>query len=72
MLEFIAGRGEGGNLQGQVALLGKHGEDAQLEREVSLRLLRHLAASVRHRQFHNTDIVTVRVDPPEPSGNSLP
>ena len=25
------------------------------------RLLRHLASEVRHRQYHDTDIVTVRV-----------
>ena len=35
-----------------------------MEREVSLRLLRHIASSVRHQQFHDTDIVTVRVDAP--------
>ena len=36
-----------------------------MEREVSLRLLRHIASSVRHQQFHDTDIVTIRVKPPE-------
>jgi len=36
-----------------------------MEREVSLRLLRHIASSVRHQQFHDTDILTVRVDAPE-------
>ncbi len=71
MLEFIAGRGEGGNLQDQVALLGTHGEDAQLKREVSLHLLRHLAASVRHQQSHDTDFVIIRVNPPKPSGITL-
>ena len=38
--------------------------DVLIEREVSLRLLRHIASSVRHQQFHDTDIVTVRVDAP--------
>ena len=38
-----------------------------MEREVSLRLLRHIASSVRHQQFHETDIVTVRVEAPETS-----
>ena len=28
----------------------------------ALRLLRHLASSVRHQQYHDTDILTVRVD----------
>ncbi len=36
-----------------------------MEREVSLRLLRHIASSVRHQQFHDTDILTVRVDAPD-------
>ena len=35
-----------------------------IEREVSLRLLRHLASSVHHQQYHDTDIVTVRVKRP--------
>ena len=37
---------------------------------VSLRLLRHHASSVHHQQYHDTDIVTVRVDPPraDPGG----
>ena len=37
---------------------------AMIEREVSLRLLRHLASSVRHQQYHDTEIVTVRVERP--------
>ena len=37
-----------------------------MEREVSLRLLRHLASSVHHQQYHDTDIVTVRVKAPGP------
>ena len=32
------------------------------EHDFSLRLLRHLAASVRHQKYHDTDILTVRVD----------
>ena len=62
-LEFIASRGED-NLQDRIALLGDTGTGEVLEREVSLRLLRHLASSVRHQQYHGTDIVTVRVEPP--------
>ena len=55
---FIAPRAE--NLQDRIALLGETGESS-VEREVSLRLLRHLASSVKHQQYHDTDIVTVRV-----------
>ena len=61
-LEFVAGRGEE-NLQDRIALLGETGAGDVLEREVSLRLLRHLASSVRHQQYHDTDIVTLRVEP---------
>ena len=63
VLEFVAAKGEA-NLQDRIALLGEAGAADAIEREVSLRLLRHLASSVRHQQYHDTDIVTVRVDPP--------
>lgn len=56
---FVAPRDE--NLQDRIALAGEDTDDAAIEREVSLRLLRHLASSVRHQQYHDTDIVTVRV-----------
>ena len=59
-LEFISSSRES-NLQDRIAFLGDVGiaSDA-LEREVSLRLLRHFASSVRHQQYHDTDIVTVQ------------
>ena len=63
VLEFIASKGEE-NIQDQIALMGEASAGAMIEREVSLRLLRHLASSVRHKQYHDTDIVTVRVEPP--------
>ncbi len=62
VLEFIASGGEE-NLQDKIVLLGDQTAAAPIEREVSLRLLRHLASSVRHQQYHDTDIVTVRVEP---------
>ncbi|MDE0058488.1 MAG: hypothetical protein OXP07_10225 [Defluviicoccus sp.] len=59
-LEFVvAPRGE--NLQDRLALLQDVGDEARLEREISLRLLRHLASSVRHQQYHDMDVVTVTV-----------
>ncbi|MDE2877291.1 solute carrier family 23 protein [Candidatus Palauibacter soopunensis] len=59
-LEFVvAPRDE--NLQDRLALLSGEVEETSAESEVSLRLLRHLASSVRHRQYHDTDIITVRV-----------
>ena len=60
VLEFVvAPRDE--NLQDRLALLSGEVEETSAESEVSLRLLRHLASSVRHRQYYDTDIVTVRV-----------
>ncbi len=59
-LEFMAAIGEE-NLEDHIGLLGDHVETPN-ERELSLRLLRHFASSVRHQQYHNVDIVTVRVD----------
>ncbi len=65
-LEFVAASGEG-NLQDQIALLSERAVDAPVvEKEISLRLLRHVASSVLHQQYHDTDIVTVRVDAPKP------
>ena len=66
VLEFVAAVGEE-NVQDRIAILGERPDDVLMEREVSLRLLRHIATSVRHQQFHETDIVTVRVDAPETS-----
>ena len=63
VLELVAARGDG-NIQDQLAVLGDFGDDASVEREVSLRLLRHLASSVRHQQYHDIDILTVHVKVP--------
>ncbi len=63
VLEFVASR-VGENLQDRIALLGEASAGSMIERDISLRLLRHLASSVRHQQYHDTDIVTVRVEPP--------
>ena len=64
VLEFVAAVGEE-NVQDRIALLEERPDDLLMEREVSLRLLRHIASSVRHQQFHETDIVTVHVETPE-------
>ena len=64
VLEFIAAAGEE-NVQDRIGLLADRPDDVLVEREVSLRLLRHIASSVRHQQFHDTDIVTVHVKVPE-------
>ncbi len=65
VLEFVAGTAAvHRNIQDRIGLLAERPDDALMEREVSLRLLRHIASSVRHQQFHDTDIVTVHVAGP--------
>ncbi|MYC80956.1 MAG: hypothetical protein F4X19_02540 [Acidobacteria bacterium] len=66
VLELIASSREEQNLQDRIALLGRYAEGPEGEREISLRLLRHVASSIRHQQYHDTDIVTIRVKAPEP------
>ena len=61
-LEFVATTDDS-NLEDRLALLGEQVAGAPIEEEVSLRLLRHYASSVRHQQFHDTDVLTVRVGP---------
>ena len=62
-LEFVAATDES-NIEDRIAVLGDRVTGARAEEEVSLRLLRHLASSVRHQQYHETDVVTVRVESP--------
>ena len=66
VLEFVVASGEG-NIQDRLALLGSEPGEGMAEHEVSLRMLRHLASSVRHRQYHDTDILAIRVTAPDPA-----
>ena len=59
-LEFIAAA-DTGNIEDRMALLGRQASEDAVEHEISLRLLRHFASSVRHQQYSDADIVTVRV-----------
>ena len=59
-LEFMAVPGEE-NLETRLAYLSEQPE-IEDERELSFRLLRHYASSVRHHKYHNIDIVTVQVE----------
>ena len=61
-LEFLAATDET-NLEDQMAMLSEGPPNVPVEQETSLRLLRHYAASVRHQQYFDTDVVTVRVEP---------
>ncbi|MDE2806252.1 MAG: hypothetical protein OXN18_14015, partial [Gemmatimonadota bacterium] len=57
------------NLQDRLEWLGEQTRAARVEHEISLRLLRHLASSVRHQQFHDMDILTLRVSAADPGGS---
>ena len=59
-LEFVSAS-EGENLEDRLAYLGEAPDIAD-EREISFRLLRHYASSVRHQKYHGVDIVTVNVE----------
>ncbi len=63
VLEFVSTVGKD-NIQDQMVLLEEIKDASDAKRDLSLRILRHLADSVRHQQYHNTDVVTVRVSPP--------
>ena len=60
-LEFVAAPGEE-NLEDRMVLLTERGGGDPAKHEISLRLLRHYASSVYHQQYHDTDIVPVRVE----------
>ena len=61
-LEFVSAA-EGENLEDRLSYLGET-PDIPDDREISFRLLRHYASSVRHQKYHGVDIVTVDVDGP--------
>ena len=59
-LEFIAAS-DGDNIEDQLSYLGETPDIAD-DREISFRLLRHYASSVRHQKYHGVDVVTVNVE----------
>ena len=59
-LEFLASLSDE-NLEDRLAYMNQQSEIPE-EREISFRLLRHYASSVRHRKYHGLDIVTVQVE----------
>ena len=59
-IEFVSGY-EGENLEDRLSYLGEM-PDIPDAREISFRLLRHYASSVRHQKYHGVDIVTVSVE----------
>ena len=59
-LEFLAAGGEG-NIEDHMAVIGTQMAPGPVSDEFSLRILRHLTASVQHHKYADTDVVTVRV-----------
>ena len=64
-LEFIGGASEETNIEDRIRQIQQHDEEGPVENEMSLQMLRGFASSVRHQQYHGTDIITVRVLPPD-------
>ena len=58
----MTGASGGDNLEDRLAFL-EDDPDSDNEREISFRLLRHYATSVRHRHYHDVDVLTIRVSP---------
>ena len=58
-LEFVATSDEE-NIEDRLAYLSEQSEISD-DRDLSFRLLKHYASSVKHRKYHNTDIITVEV-----------
>ena len=59
-LEFLA-TAAGENLEDRLAYLSEQPEIID-EHEISFRLLRHYASSVRHQKYHDLDIIAVQVE----------
>ena len=59
-MEFMAVFSEE-NIEDRLSYMSEQAEAPDVS-ELSFRLLRHYASSVRHRKYHGIDIVTVRVD----------
>ena len=60
-MEFVVTT-DGENLEDKLVYMNEQPE-IQSEGDISFRLLRHYASSVRHHKYHDTDIITVQVVP---------
>ncbi len=63
-VEFASGPTGAENLEDRIALLADPESDMselEIERDVSLRLLRHYATAVTHRQYHEAEVITAAV-----------
>lgn len=60
IMEFVAADSSE-NLQDRIALMGTDVSAMDMERNVSLRMLKHLTTSVRHERYYGTEIVILEV-----------
>jgi len=60
ILEFYAGDSKE-NLEDRIALLESDISTPNIERDFSVRMLKHLTASVRHERYHGTEVLILRV-----------
>ena len=63
-LEFVTAPSDSGNLEDQLAVLHDPPpeiEEMPAERDVPLRMLRHFASSISHRQYHETEIIMLHI-----------
>ena len=59
-MEFLSAAYDVENLEDRLVNMSQEPELLE-EHEVSFRLLRHYASSVRHQKFHDIDVITVEV-----------
>jgi len=67
-LEFIATTDET-NIEDQLVMLSEGGPSSGSE--IPLRLLRHYASSIRHQQYHDIDILSIRVESAAQPGGGI-
>ena len=60
-MDFVSVLEDDENLGDRLAYLDDEDENVD-DREISFRLLRHYASSVRHQKYYGMDVVTVRVE----------
>ena len=67
-LEFIATTDET-NIEDQLVMLSEGAPSGGSE--IPLRLLRHYASSIRHQQYHDIDILSIRVESAAQPGGGI-
>ena len=66
VLEFFAGDSEK-NLEDRIALLETDISTPDIERDFSVRMLKHLTTSVRHERYYGTEILILKVQKSSPT-----